>query len=155
MRKPLFVTSQASYFNIKKRSKVHVFSKPFLGPPFSHFFRFVFTSGRFGDPFKIRWVSKCPPISPKRCQKGTREFTARLPGTIPETTLRPRRRLKRPRSYFSWLLKDLVTFQVSCWRFFNDYWRRFLYWILVFAQTARHQKQCRTLAEIVQETSKE
>jgi hypothetical protein len=24
-------------------------------------------------------------------------------------------------------LKDFGTFQVSCWRFFNDSWRRFLY----------------------------
>ena len=47
--------------------------------------------------------------------------------SVPETTLRPRRRLKRSWSHFSWFLKDFRTLQASCWRIFNDSRHRFLY----------------------------
>ena len=56
MQKPLFLQFQASRFSIKKRSTNHVFFKPLLGPPFSHFFLFFSKMVDFGTPLKIQWV---------------------------------------------------------------------------------------------------
>ena len=39
--KTSFLPFQASHFSIKNRSTNHIFSKPFLGPPFSHFLIFI------------------------------------------------------------------------------------------------------------------
>ena len=37
------------------RSTIHVCFKPFLGPPFSYFSRFLSKMVDFGTPFEIRW----------------------------------------------------------------------------------------------------
>ena len=50
--KTSFLPFQASHFSIKNRSTNHVFSKPFLGPPFSHFFRFFQKWSILGPPSK-------------------------------------------------------------------------------------------------------
>ena len=99
--KTFFVIISSLSFYYKISITNIVFSKPFLGPHFSNLFKICSNNYRFLDPFKIRWVPKWRPKSAKWCQNGTGEFTARLPRTVPEATLHPRRRLKRPRSYFS------------------------------------------------------
>ena len=59
--KTSFVQFQASHFTIKNRSKNHVFSKPFLGPPFSHFFPMFSKNGRFWDPLRNPMGSRMSP----------------------------------------------------------------------------------------------
>ena len=57
--KTSFLSFQASHFSIKNQSKNHVVLKPLLGPPFFHFFRFIFKTGRSGDllrnPMRHEW----------------------------------------------------------------------------------------------------
>jgi hypothetical protein len=50
--KTSFLQFQASHFSIRNQSTNHVFSKPFLGPPFSHVFFDLFKNDRFCDPLQ-------------------------------------------------------------------------------------------------------
>ena len=69
--KTSFLPFQASQFSIKNRSKNHVFFKPFLGPPFSHFFLIFFKSCRFWDPLRNPTGAKMAPKSTKWRHNGT------------------------------------------------------------------------------------
>ena len=62
--KTFYLSFQASHFNIKNQSTNHVFSKPFLGPPFSNLFSeyFVFKNGRVWDPLQNPMGAKMAPI---------------------------------------------------------------------------------------------
>ena len=53
------VTFRASYFSIKNRSTNHVFSKPFLGPPFSHFLLNCFKKIVLGTPSESDECQNC------------------------------------------------------------------------------------------------
>ena len=60
--KTSFFSFQASHFSIKNRSTNHVFFKPLLGPPFSHFFFDFFQKWSIlGPPLKIQWGQQSAP----------------------------------------------------------------------------------------------
>ena len=63
--KTSFLPLQASHFGIRNQSTNHVFSDPFLGPPFSRFFQVCSKNGRPRDPLDIQWAPKWHPKTPQ------------------------------------------------------------------------------------------
>ena len=69
MRKPFFYHFKPLILVSKINHKIMFFSKPFLGPVFSHLFSIFFKDGRFGDPLQnpmgVKMVAKISQVVPQ------------------------------------------------------------------------------------------
>ena len=103
--KTSFLEFQASHFGIKNRSTNHLFSKPLLGPPFSHVFSIFFKNGRFVDPLHNLMRFKMVPKSTKWRQNSEKFLWRMLLWAVAFQTLFSRNHSNSRAVGTSWLLK--------------------------------------------------
>ena len=119
------------------------FPTRFLDLIFLIIFQFVFKLLDTWSPSKSNGVQNGIKNKPSGAKTSKVEI-ATCPKTCSWNILAPEPPLEAPWVRFFIICEDLGSFQAPFWMIFNVSWHGFLYKIQVFAQSARHQKQCNT-----------